>query len=257
MTEKATKYQAPALEKGLDILEYLSLKAMPLSQTEIASGINRSPNEIFRMLVCLETRGYIVREEISGKYKLSLKLFNLSHTHSPIDDMRRVAQYPMHELAGLLKQSCHMSVLYHDQLMVIYQSKSPGPIALSIEEGGLFPLLLTASGRVLLAFMTQEERANILKRNKLYQSYSKQQQKSLLLSFDQIQKAGYHVELSNLSKGVTDIVVPIGDPRTQITATLAVSILTTEFNETLSTEEIISEVQKCAKSITSRLGYRT
>src|SRR5690606_15054209 len=109
---------------------------------------------------------------------------------------------------------------------------------------------------VLLAFMPEEERANILKNNTLYKGYSKQQQKNLLAAFDKIAKEGYHVESSNLSKGVTDIVVPIGDPRTQVTATLALSILTTEYNESLSIEEIISEVQKCAQAITGRLGYR-
>lgn len=256
MTEKAVKYQAPALEKGLDILEYLSFKAMPLSQTEIATGINRNPNEIFRMLVCLEARGYLTREEISGKYKLSLKLYNLSHRHSPVDEIRRVAQYPMYELSEVLRQSCHLSVLYQDQLMVIHQSKSPGPIALSVEEGSLFPLLLTASGRLLLSYMNGEERDNVLKNNSLFQGYSAQQKKKLLQLFKEIKATGYHVETSDLSKGVTDIVVPIGDVNTGIVAALTVAILTTEYNENLSLEEVVEQVQKYAQNIISRLGFK-
>ena len=121
--EKVSKYQAPALEKGLDILEYLSQRAMPLSQTEIANGINKNPNEIYRMLVCLEERGYLTREEHSAKYMLSLKLYNLSHRHSPIDDIRRAAQYPMQQLAINLKQSCHLSVLDRRRLPTIFERK--------------------------------------------------------------------------------------------------------------------------------------
>ena len=71
--KKTIKYQAPALEKGLEILEYLSQRATPLSQSEIANGIHKTPNEIYRMLACLEEKGYLIREEISGKYKISLK----------------------------------------------------------------------------------------------------------------------------------------------------------------------------------------
>ncbi|ALJ01743.1 IclR family transcriptional regulator [Rufibacter tibetensis] len=253
--EKATKYQAPALEKGLDILEYLSLKAMPLSQTEIATGISRKSNEIFRMLVCLEARGYIIREEISGKYKLSLKIYNLSHRHSPVDDIRTAAQYPMYELAGVLKQSCHLSVLYHSQLMVIHQSKSPSPISLSIEEGSLFPLVLTASGKVFLSFMSEEEQNNVLKSNDVFKKYSKLQQKELTESLSKIKETGYYIEASNLSKGVTDIVVPIGNMETGIVAVLAVSMLTTEYNEGLSLEDIIMEVQSCAGKILQRIGF--
>ncbi|HYH56504.1 MAG TPA: helix-turn-helix domain-containing protein, partial [Anseongella sp.] len=165
MKTNDTKYQAPALDKGLDIMEYLSLKAKPLSQTDIAAGIGKKPNEIYRMLVCLESRGYLIREEVSGKYKLSLKLYHLSHRHSPVDEVRRAAQHPMDELASTIHQSCHLGVLYLEQLMVISQSRSPGPIALSVEEGRLFPLLMTTSGRVLLAFMQEEERLRLLRGN--------------------------------------------------------------------------------------------
>lgn len=51
------KYQSPALDKGLDILEYLSLNDTPQSQTEISHGTQKKPNQIYRMLVCLEERG--------------------------------------------------------------------------------------------------------------------------------------------------------------------------------------------------------
>ena len=166
MKEKDNKYQAPALDKGLDILEYLSSQSIPLSQTEIASGIKRTPNEIYRMLMSLESRGYILRDEISGKYRLTLKLYHLSHRHSPVDELCKAAQYPLEELAQTIRQSCHLSILYLNQVMVVLHAKSPEPIALSIEEGNLFPLPLTASGKVLLAFLPQQERDAILKINK-------------------------------------------------------------------------------------------
>jgi DNA-binding IclR family transcriptional regulator len=241
--EKVSKYQAPALEKGLDILEYLSQRAVPLSQTEIAN-----------MLVCLEERGYLMREEHSAKYLLTLKLYNLSHRHSPVDDIRRASQYPIQQLAINLKQSCHLSVLYNDQLMVICQAKSPSPIALSIEEGSLFPLVLTASGRTLLAFLAPDERMNILNRIPLYKSYSTRKQKGFLQSLEEIRAQAIYVSNSELSKGVTDIVVPIGNLETGVLACLAVSILTTEYDESFTSEELIAEVQQCGKSILTRLG---
>jgi len=253
--EKVSKYQAPALEKGLDIIEYLSQKATPLSQTEIATGINKNPNEIYRMLVCLEERGYLVREEHSAKYMLSLKLYNLSHRHSPVDEIRRASQHPMYNLAAKLKQSCHLGVLYNDQLMVILQAKSPSPIALSIEEGSLFPLLLTASGRILLAFLPEAERTNILNRISLFKSYSAKKQKSFIQELDEIQQKGIYLGTSDLSRGVTDIVMPIGNMETGVFASLAVSILTTEYDEHFTSEEIIAEVQACTQSILNRLGF--
>jgi DNA-binding IclR family transcriptional regulator len=252
---KLSKYQAPALEKGLDILEYLSWRARPLSQAEIANGIKKSPNEIYRMLVCLEERGYLMREEHSSKYMLSLKMYTLSHRHSPVDEIRHASLYPMQELAIRLKQSCHLGVLYNDQLMVIYQAKSPSPIALSIEEGSLFSLVLTASGRTLLAFLPEDERLNILYRISLYKNYTARQKLALLESLEAIRDQGGYVGPSELSKGVTDIVKPIGNEETGVFGSLTVSLLTTEYNEHLTAEEMVTEVQECAKTILNRLGF--
>ena len=59
MDARTPKYTAPALEKGLDILEHLSRSDAGLTQAEIARVLGRSVSEIFRMLVVLQERGYI------------------------------------------------------------------------------------------------------------------------------------------------------------------------------------------------------
>ena len=87
IADKAPRYQVPALEKGLDILEHLATEGIPLTQAELARALGRSPNELFRMLVSLERRGYIQRDPGSGAYSLTLRLFEMSHTHSPLSDL--------------------------------------------------------------------------------------------------------------------------------------------------------------------------
>jgi len=256
MKENESKYQAPALDKGLDILEYLSSHSIPLSQTEIAIGIDKTPNEIYRMLMSLESRGYILRDEISGKYRLSLKLFYLSHRHSPVDELRKAAQYPLEDLAHKVRQSCHLSILYMDQLMVIIHAKSPGPIALSIEEGNLFPLPLTASGKVLLAYMPDLEKQNILKTNQIFKKYAKNEKEAFLSSLLEIHQTGSYTRTSDLAEGVTDISVPVGiQNNTGIIACLTVSMLSTlNSNKNIENEVILAEAFKCAKRIEERIG---
>jgi len=256
MKENESKYQAPALDKGLDILEYLSAQSIPLSQTEIAIGIDKSPNEIYRMLMSLESRGYILRDEVSGKYRLSLKLFYLSHRHSPIDELRKAAQFPLEELANTIRQSCHLSILYMNQVMVIIHAKSPGPIALSIEEGNLFPLPLTASGKVLLAYMPESERITTLRNNAIFKKYSKPQQDDFLSSLINIQQTGAYLKNSDSVSGVTDISVPIGiDSNNGIIACLTISMLSAlNANEPIENDVILAEANKCVKKIEQRIG---
>lgn len=256
MKENESKYQAPALDKGLDILEYLSAQSIPLSQTEIAIGIEKTPNEIYRMLMSLESRGYILRDEVSGKYRLSLKLFYLSHRHSPIDELRKAAQFPLEELANSVRQSCHLSILYMNQVMVIIHAKSPGPIALSIEEGNLFPLPLTASGKVLLAYMPEAERNTVLKNNAILKKYAKPQQEDFLNSLKEIQQTGSYFKNSDAVSGVTDISVPIGIASNNgIIACLTISMLNAlNSDQAIDSKVILAEANKCVKKIEQRIG---
>src|SRR3546814_3794137 len=81
---KATTYAAPALEKGLDILELLSSVSRPMGLSDISQAVGRSKNEIFRMLHVLEKRHYIERAQ--GKYLYTLR--SEEHTSEPHSIMR-------------------------------------------------------------------------------------------------------------------------------------------------------------------------
>lgn len=77
MKEKTdpSQYSAPALEKGLDILELLAEVSPGLTQNQIAARltIRRSPSELVRMIEVLERRGYLGRTSLDSTYQLTLK----------------------------------------------------------------------------------------------------------------------------------------------------------------------------------------
>ncbi len=247
-----SKYSAPALEKGLDIIEYLSYKAIPQTQTEIAVGVSKSPNEIYRMLAVLENRGYLIRST-SGKYSISLKLYHISHRHSPVDSLLKVAKPIMEELSNTTNQSCHMGILYNRKLMIISQTKSPGPITLSIEEGSLFPLIKTTSGRVILAFLEQQHRDKIIKEDEDYKALSSEDQNQFLKRLDVIKTLGYELKNSEITLGVTDVGVPVGKTINGIFSVLTVSSLTSVHQENKAGEFLIESVKQAASAIDSAM----
>ena len=248
------KYHAPALDKGLDILEFLSANTAAQSQVEIANGINRNSNEIYRMLVCLEERGYIVKEGTSGKYQLSLRLFQIAHRHSPVDALLRASKTPLEYLAQRIRQSCHLSVLDHNQLVIVAQGRNPGPVSLSVEVGSVFPLFRTTSGKVFLAYKEEDERRDMLASSEHFQSLSKQKQKAFFKKLDQIRDTGYLVQKSDLTIGVTDIAAPIGTAKSGIVSVLAASCLSTQIGEPVAIENIIQEIQTTIHGIMKTLG---
>lgn len=250
----STKYNAPALDKGLDILEHLSEVGVPLSQAEIAHGIGRTPSEIYRMLICLEERGYLLRSSNAGKYRLSLKMYSLSHRHTPFDELKKVAQYPMQELSETTRQSCHLSILDNDRLLVIYQMRSPSAVSLSIEEGTHFPLSMTTSGRVLLSMYSKERRKDILSRDVFFKKWKKKQKEAFLISIDEVGGKGYRCAKSNLTSGITDIAVPIGLDNTNLTAALAISVFTSDLDENLKVAEVLDSLKDAQSKINGLIG---
>ena len=68
----ADRYRAPALEKGLDILEVLADQPGGLTRAEIVKALGVSPSQIYRMLERLVARAYVTRLDGGDRYALTM-----------------------------------------------------------------------------------------------------------------------------------------------------------------------------------------
>jgi DNA-binding IclR family transcriptional regulator len=206
------RYRAPALDKGLDILELLASQPQGLTRAEIVKEMDRSANEIYRMLERLVVRQYVLRNASGDRYALSLKLFALAHMHPPLSRLINQALPVMDDFARKAEQSCHMGVYDRGNVLISAQVNSPRGWSFSLQRGARVGLLDTASGQVLLAF---SDRA----------SYQRMQAEHLPLdgevpitaaalqrALGAIRKRGYLQRSSVQSFGVTDISYPVLGP---------------------------------------------
>lgn len=217
------QYSAPALEKGLDILELLSQEAEGLSVVEITERLNRSVGELFRMLIVLEQRGYVVVAPETDAYMLSLKLFELAH-HFPLTKrLTSVASPILKRLAFEVGQSCHLVIYYEGRGRVVVQQDSPSERVLTVRLGADAPLVNTCSGHVLLAF------ADELDRDRMLASIPKYHQKpnwnELEARLKNVQNRGYESIESAQIQGVLDIGFPIYDYSGSVVAALVIPFL--------------------------------
>ncbi|MEM8663416.1 MAG: helix-turn-helix domain-containing protein, partial [Pseudomonadota bacterium] len=158
---KPVKYSAPALSKGLDIIELLASEPIGMRKSEIARALDRSVSEIFRMLVVLEERGYVAQTR-TEQYALTTKLFEVAHRHPPIRRLSLVAGDVMRDIAHSTNQSVHLGVLHGVDVLIIAQVDAPGNHVHSVRLGARIPLLQTASGVVLVHTMPQEDREALI-----------------------------------------------------------------------------------------------
>ena len=222
--DEAERYRAPALDKGLDILELLSEQKEGLTRSEITKALGRNASEIYRMLERLVVRQYVMRSPAGDRYSLSLKLFALAHRHPPMNRFIAEALPAMQRFAEVAEQSCHLTVYDRGNLLVIAQVDGPGTWGLTIKLGARVGLVDTASGQVMLAFQTDEERERMLAEHTKVKGEIPVAEPELATSFAAIRDAGHLRKDSAQTFGVTDVTFPILGP-----SGAAIAALTTPY----------------------------
>lgn len=210
MPEPDDRYRAPALDKGLDILELLAATDSGLTQAEIAKALDRSPNEIYRMLDRLVRRGYVLRTP-AERYELSLKLFALAHQHAPLRRLVSQATPALRRFAQDAGQSCHLVVYERGRVVVIAQFDAPGYWGLSIRVGARVGLIGTGSGHVMLAFQTPQERRFMLAEHEAAAGEAAAPD-DMEERLAEIRARGYELMPSRQTRGVRNISAPILAP---------------------------------------------
>lgn len=205
--KKQTTGTAPALEKGLDIIELLSQTNKPMRLTEIAEKLGRSKSEIYRMVNVLLERGYL-EKNFDDVITLTSKLFGIGLQTSQTRDLVPLASPIIRDLAIKVKNSVYLAVPNRGEVVVVASSSGFEDVNFSLKLGYHRPLLHSHSGLVILAFQTESARKEIL-------SISKQANTKITLTDDlqnqlnAINRDGYLISPSQDTYGVTDIVAPV------------------------------------------------
>jgi DNA-binding IclR family transcriptional regulator len=219
------RYRVPALERGLDVLELLAARGLPMTQAEIARALGRGPSELFRTLTALDRRGYLQRDPLSGAYTLTLRLAELGSRHQPHEGLLQAAERPMRALVEATGESCHLSVLHRGNLVVLAQEEGPARVRLSVAVGSAILPRHSASGRLLLAALDPGARAKVLCDDPDWQCLGDGPRMAEQALLAEIAGRGYEAARSETVAGVSDLAVPAGGSAIATRAALAIAAL--------------------------------
>lgn len=245
-------YAAPALEKGLDILELLCRSEQPLSQKDMAKRLGRSVGEIYRMVACLVSRNYLTLVD-EGTYSVTTKLFELSHIHPPTQRLLFEATPIMQRLAGELDQSCHLTVYGQGKQVVLCKVDTPSGMGFAVRAGAELDVLISASGRVLLAFQNDETRRLWIEES--LQRRPEQADPQIEKTLESIRAAGYESIPSVQVRGLYAVSFPVLDAQGR-----ALAALTVPYAERIdqmqrkSIPEVTEALRLAAHVLTRRVG---
>lgn len=254
MGNSSPNYRVPALEKGLEVLETLADAQEPLTLSELAETLERSTSELYRILNCLVERDYLSKNDSTGRYALTLRLYELAHRHPPIVALLRAAGGPMRRLALDLRESCHLSVIRHGRLLVVEQAESPDKVRVLLEVGETFSVIDTVSGRLMLAALDDDTRQAVLVESEEYAALTPAEQDKLHERLAGIRETWVSTAVDESFIGLQDTAVLVGAPGSQFVAALALTRLKTRHEADNDDTDFIERLQACADEITSKLG---
>jgi len=243
------------LVKGLSIIELLAHSERALGLTEIAAELELAKSNVHRLLQALTEARYIVRDERSGRYVASIKLWELGSAVLSRLDLRVHAEQFMDELLVRTRETVHLSVLDGDEVVYVHKLDSPNPVRAYTQIGGRAKAYCVATGKAMLAFHSPA----VLER--LSQNLQPRTAKSIvdparfLQEMARVRVQGYAQNKGEWNENVYGIASPVIDASGQVVAALGLSGPKDRFKPT-QVKEFAPLVVEAAAQISKRMGAR-
>ncbi|MBS7707545.1 IclR family transcriptional regulator [Chelatococcus asaccharovorans] len=248
LSSREELYRAPALDKGLDILELLASRSGALTRAEIVKELGRGASEIYRMLERLVARGYVYRSAEGDRFALSMKLFVLGQRHPPLRRLTARAAPMMDAFALEAGQSCHLVVRERDAAVVVANAAASADWVFTVRVGTPIDLLSTSSGQLLLAFLAEECQSELMAH---WKGTEKERVFARLApQLARYRDAGYRIDESQQIFGVSDISVPILSAEGHTLAVLTCPYIRRMAAEAIDMERALALLQRVARELT-------
>jgi DNA-binding IclR family transcriptional regulator len=253
MTKRDVKryYPTPALEKGLDILELFASTPEGLTVSEAARRLNRTVSEIFRMILCLEQRGYLAQSPNKERYHLTLRLFRLAQEHPPTKRLVTEALPIMHWLSHELRQSCHLGIIDGGHVVILAQVDSPESTGFYVKMGSKVDLMHAATGHVILAHQSEDARERAI--DEWRSETKKRKPADLDEHLAKILARGHERRASYEVAGVVNISFPVLNVQGQAIAGLTVPYVK-RIEDTISLAEVVNAMREASRKISEAMG---
>ncbi len=215
MEEK--KSTVRAAERALDILLCFT-QQKELGLTEIAAEANLNKSTVFRLLATLEKKGFVKRDLRSDKYQLGTRIWELAGHFYQSSDPAILFLPEMEQLRDQLDETISLYIHDGNERIRVQSVESRQAIRRVAPIGARMSILVGASGKVLLAFLNDHERKQLITEANI--PVNETEFESQLA---EIKERGYALSVEERESGTAAISVPIFHRDGHLLAALAVS----------------------------------
>jgi IclR family KDG regulon transcriptional repressor len=233
---------------AVSIVEFIGSRGT-VQPVEIAREMGLARANVHRLLVTLETIGYVEKDE-EGRYTLTFKFFELGNTVPYHRGLIDTARPSMLRLAQLTGETVNNAVLFEDEVLYIDKVEAVTHLKLDRSIGNSDPLHCTSLGKVLLAHQPQKEREEIISRLELSARTPNTitDPKALHDELQTVLRQGYALDRRELSRDLNCAAAPVLDGRGRIVSAVSISGPADRFDGE-KVERYLPELQATAREI--------
>lgn len=250
-----SNYSAPAIDRMLDIVEFLATQQTTYGVSELSRTLDISSNSVFRIMARLIARGYAVQDEITKGYSLTPRLFMLGNFRQDKDFLRNIARSHLKSLSEKVHETVQIQIPSGSNMESLDIIEPDCDFYLRVKNHAKLYYHNNAFGKTVLAFMSDEDITALLP-NKLPKMTENTitEMSDFLAEIANVRKDGVAFDREEYSQGVYCIGAAVLDANGNPVAGIGITGMRVRFDKQKINEHI-SMVFRTARNISVELGY--
>jgi DNA-binding IclR family transcriptional regulator len=250
-------YRIQILDRMFEMLDLLNREQSGLGLMEMSRRLGLHKSTAHRLMMVLESRGFIERESRYGKYRLGPRLMELGLTVLSRTNVDETARPQLRQLAQLTGETAHLGILMDGDVLSIVNIEGNQTVRTPSTVGSRTPAHCTSLGKAILSFSSEEFVESFIKKHK-FESYTPNTITSVSgfrEELCQIRKQGYAVDNEEREIGLRCIGAPVRDYSGEVYG--AIGVAAPAFRVTPeSLPRLAQLIKSAAARISESLGYR-
>ena len=249
-------YTITALQRGLRLLQLFSESAPGLTAKQVAVLSRLPVSTVHRFLANLEGAGFLNCGG-DGVYHLGIACFSIGQAALGQLDIRRLSLPYLQELNQQTRETIHLTVRHGLSAVYVEKLDSPEQLRIHSRIGAAVPLYCTAVGKVMLAYMPDEERKKLLPQLGLKRLTPNTvgNRQELEGELYRVRKNGYACDLEEHELHIRCIAAPIWDHAGGVHASLSITAPMVRMTVT-RLRQLAPMIQAAGLQISRELGYQ-
>jgi IclR family pca regulon transcriptional regulator len=251
-----------SLERGLAVLSSFRSGKPLLGVSELAREVGLSRSTTHRYVATLTTLGYLHQDSETRKYRLGPRVLDLGFSAINSMEVREVAAPHLRELSDATGYTVNMAVL--DGLDIVYVERCRSgragqrEIDLNLHVGSRLPAYCTSLGKVLLAFLPDDQRAEAMARIEFVPRGPNTlvSPAALGAELQRVRELGFAINNEELAYGLRSIAAPIKAHDGFAVAAINLAVHRTMASMEQLAAETSARLRRTADAISGQLGYR-